>query len=200
MFCSKTNLDKLENLQERALRFVFRDTTSPYNSLLKRGNFLPLFVYRIRCLGIEGYKCFLGLNPDYLNNLFKQSSTKYDMRNLCHLEQPKFKTFSYGQHSIQYYGSKLWNLLPYSVKNTKDLNVFKHNITRWWHSTQHALLDVFWNHTRLPFCLYFIHPFIPLSIILVLYMTIYSSVFCLSPYTMHIYCNLCTCLSSLFPF
>ena len=39
-------------------RCVFRDTTSPYDSLLKRGNFLPLSVHRIRCLGIEVYKCF----------------------------------------------------------------------------------------------------------------------------------------------
>ena len=30
MFCGKTNLNKLEKLQERALRLVFRDTTSPH--------------------------------------------------------------------------------------------------------------------------------------------------------------------------
>ena len=165
----------------------FRDTTSPYDSLLKRGNFLPSSVHRIRCLGIEVYKCFRGLNPDYLNNLFKQSSTKYDMRDSCRLQQPKFNTFSYGQRSFRYCGSKLWNLLPYSVKNTKDLNVFKSNITRWCHSKQRDLLEVFWNNTRLPLCLYFIRPFIPLSIILDKYMSIYSPVFCLSPYTMYIY-------------
>ena len=143
MFCGKTNLNKLEKLQEKALRFVFLDTTSSYDSLLKRGNFLPLSVHRIRCLGIEVYKCYRGLNPDYLNNLFKQSSTKYNMRDSCRLEQPKFNTFSYGQRSFRYYGSKLWNLLPYSVKNAKDLNVFKSNITRWCHSKQRDLLDVF---------------------------------------------------------
>ena len=179
MFSGKTNLNKLEKLQERALRFVFRDTTSPYDSLLKRGNFLPLSVHRMRCLGIEVYKCLHGLNSDYLNNLFKQSSTKYDMRDSCRLEQPKFNTFSYGQRSFRCYGSKLWNLLPYSVKNTKDLNIFKSNITRWCHSKQRDLLDVFWNHARLPLCLYLIRPFIPLSIILNKYMSIYSSVFCL---------------------
>ena len=188
MFCGKTNLNKLEKLQERALRFVYRDTTSPYDSLLKRGNFLPLSVHRIRCLGIEVYKCYRGLNPDYLNNLFKQSSTKYNLRDSCRLEQPKFNTFSYGQRSFRYYGSKLWNLLPYSVKNTKDLNVFKSNITRWCHSKQRDLLDVFWNHTRLPLCLYFICHFIPLSIISDKYMSIYSSVSCLV--SMHQVCLL----------
>ena len=35
MFCGKTNLIKLEKLEERALRFVSRDTTSPYDSFLE---------------------------------------------------------------------------------------------------------------------------------------------------------------------
>ena len=81
MFCGKTNLNKLEKLQERALRFVFRDATSSYENLLERGYFLPLSAYRKRCLGIETYKCFHGLKPDYLNNLFKRSSTKHNLRN-----------------------------------------------------------------------------------------------------------------------
>ena len=45
--------------------------------------------------------------------------------------------------------------------------------------------------------------FVPLYSIrhhLVIYTSIYNSVFCLSPYTMYIYYHLCTCLSSLFPF
>ena len=80
MFYGKTNLNKLEKLQERGLRFVFRDTTSSYENLLTRGDFLPLYLYRIRCLGIEVCKCFNGLNPDYLNNPFKQPCLKYKLR------------------------------------------------------------------------------------------------------------------------
>ena len=43
VFCGKTKLNKLEKLQERALRFVFRDTTSPCDSLLK-------FFYHCLCI------------------------------------------------------------------------------------------------------------------------------------------------------
>ena len=147
------------------------------------------------------YKCFHCLNPDYLNNLLKQSSTKCDMRESCRLEQPKIYTFSFGQHSFRYYGSNLWNLLPYSVKNTKDLNVYKIDITRWCHSKQGTSLDVFWNHAQLPLCLYFIRPFTPLSIILVLYMsTLYIQLSFLSVSIHHreCYCELCIspCLTS----
>ena len=44
---------------------------------------------------------------------------------------------------LRYYGSKLWNILPHWVKNTKDMNVFKKNITEWCHSRQCIALDVF---------------------------------------------------------
>ena len=143
MFCGKKNLVKLEKLQERALRFVFCDATASYEDLLERGNFLPLSVYRIRCLGIEVFKCFHGLNPAYLNDIFIQSSLKYNLRDSCRLEQPKFRTFTYGLRSFRYYGSKLWNLLPYQVKNTRDIVTFKRNITEWCHSKQCISLEIF---------------------------------------------------------
>ena len=125
MFCGKTNLKNLEKLQERALRFLFHDATSPYETLLERGNFLSLSVYRVLCLAIEVFKCVCCNNPAYLNNLFKQSNLKYDLRDSSRLEQPKFHTFTYSLRSFRYYGSKLWNILPHRVKNTKDMNVFK---------------------------------------------------------------------------
>ena len=78
MFCVKTKLNTMEKLQEGSLRSVFRDTTSPYDSLLKRRNYLSLSVYRKRCSSTKVYKYLNGLNPGYLNNLFRQSSTKYD--------------------------------------------------------------------------------------------------------------------------
>ena len=91
MFCGKANVNKLEKLQERASRFVFRDTTSSYENLLTRRDFLPLSVHRIRCLGSEVYKCFNGLNPNYLNNLFKRPSLKYELRDSHRLEQPNIQ-------------------------------------------------------------------------------------------------------------
>ena len=133
----------LEKLQERALRFVFCDATASYEDLLERGIFLPLSVYRIRCLGIEVSKCFHGLNPAYLNDIFIQPSLKYSLRDSCRLEQPKFRTFTYGLRSFRYYGSKLCNLLPYQVKNTRDIVTFKINITEWCHSKQCISHEIF---------------------------------------------------------
>ena len=90
MFCGKRNSDKLAKLQERALRLVLSDYTSPYNDLLKRGKCLSLSALRIRYLGREMYKCVHALNPPYLNELFVSKDIRYNLRDSNRLQQPEF--------------------------------------------------------------------------------------------------------------
>ena len=134
IFCGKVNSKKLEKLQERAIRFVYNDSTSSYNELLKRGNLLPLDIYRLRFLAIEMYKCVNNTNPRYLNQLFTQKHTNYDLRDSNLLLQSSFNTYKYGYRSFTYYGTKLWNMLPPELKSSKNLNIFKHNIEAWCHT------------------------------------------------------------------
>ena len=70
IFCGKRNSDKLEKVNERALRFVFLDRSSTYSELLRRGGFLSLSQYHLKHMAIEVFKCVHGLNPPYLNSLF----------------------------------------------------------------------------------------------------------------------------------
>ena len=125
MFCGKQNPDKLEKLQERALRFEFSDYTSPYSDLLKQGNFLSLSALRIRYLAIEMCKCVYGINPPYLNELFTSKNTRYNLRDSNRLQQPEFETVRYSFKSFRYYGSKLWNALPTHLKTSENLHHFK---------------------------------------------------------------------------
>ena len=139
MFCGKKNVIKLEKLQERALRFVFYDATASYEDLLERGNFLPLSVYRIRCLGIEVFKCFHSLNPAYLNDILY--NPLWNMISGTHVALNSLNSvlFTYGLRSFWYYGSKSGNLLPYQVKNTReiynvcysDISICRHDAARW---------------------------------------------------------------------
>ena len=73
-----------------ALRFVFSDYTRPYSDLLKHGNFLSLSALRIRYLAIEMFKCVHGLNPPYLNELFINKDTPYNLRDSNRLQQPEY--------------------------------------------------------------------------------------------------------------
>ena len=82
MICGGRNVIKLEKLQERALRFVFMDNDLSYTDLLKRDNFLLLSAYRIRNLAMEMSKCFHGMKPMHLNNLFgkQEISTTWEIK------------------------------------------------------------------------------------------------------------------------
>ena len=124
VICGKQNSDKLEKLQERALRFVFSDYTSPYNDLLNHGNFLFLSSFRIRYLAKEMYKCVHGI-------IWMSKDTRHNLRDSNRLQQPEFETVRYGCRSFRYYGSKLWNALPTEFKTSENLLHFKTNITQW---------------------------------------------------------------------
>ena len=134
IFCGARNARKLERLQERALRFVFKDSTSEYSELLKQGNFISLSVLRLRALAVEVYKCFHGINPPYMNDMIQIKTSNYNLRDPFLLRQPSYSTKTYGYRSFRYYGSKLWNSLPVNIKSAKTLTIFKRKITEWCYS------------------------------------------------------------------
>ena len=143
IFCGKKNSSKLEKLQKRALRFVYRDKTSTYFELLKRGRFLSLSQLRLKHLAVEVFKCVRSLNPPYLNSLFTEKVVPYGFRDRHTLIQPTWNTKTYGFRSFRYYGAKLWNALPSHVKDTKDILIFKRNIDIWCHTDACDKLCIF---------------------------------------------------------
>ena len=133
LFCGKTNLKKLEKLQERALATVYCDKSLAYEDMLKKSGQLCIRLNLIRLLVIEMFKCMNGLNPLYINDMFSGKDSSYNLRDNSRLMQPKFNTKIYGYKSLKYLhvGSKFWNCLPPCVKNVNDLNLFKKNIYNW---------------------------------------------------------------------
>ena len=59
------------------------------------------------------------------------------------LRKDVFSDIETGPRSFRYFGSKSWNIMPRSVKNTKNINVFKKNITEWCHRRQCITCEVF---------------------------------------------------------
>ena len=131
MFCGKKNSNKMEKIQERALRFIFNDYVSTYNAILKRSNLLSLSALRIRFLAIEVYKCQHCLGPPYLNEMFQPNVSNYNFRDPHKLVQPKYNSIKFGYKSFRYYGAKLWNSLPVNIKESDSLFIFKKRITEW---------------------------------------------------------------------
>ncbi len=57
MLCGQGNVKKMENIQLKALRFVFNDFTSSYAELLKQSEQPSISIHLISSLAIEDYKC-----------------------------------------------------------------------------------------------------------------------------------------------
>ena len=64
-FCSEANTNKIEKIQERALRFIYNDYNSTYENLLIVSKLPTLKVRRLRTMAIEVYKILHQESPSY---------------------------------------------------------------------------------------------------------------------------------------
>ncbi len=129
-FCGITNSRKLEKIQERALRFVFRDYEATYDMLLEKAKLVTIYLLRLQKIATEVYKAINGLGPKYIQELFSEKNVEYETRKNM-LKQPKFNNITYGLNSISYKGAKLWNDLPDDLRNAISLYEFKKLIKTW---------------------------------------------------------------------
>ena len=128
-FCRASDSRKLERIQERALRAIYCDKTSSYNTLLGMANLCTLQNRRLQDMATLMYKVKNNICPKYIADLFRRSDTKYALRNK-EFVIPRFNTATYGKHSIRHTGPKLWNIVPKNIRDLPTLSSFKINIRK----------------------------------------------------------------------
>ena len=126
-FCRASDTRKLERVQEKGLRTVFRVSKSTYKQLLKRGKLPSLHDRRLQDIGCPMFKVKHSLCPQSVRDLFLVKSSTYGLRN-ADFHLPRFYTVTYGKHSLRYLGPKLWNKLPANIRNLTSLSNFKGKI------------------------------------------------------------------------
>ena len=80
MFCGKSFNQNMENVQKSAMRIIYNDYTSEFDTLLSFGNHLKIHEINKRRLLTEVYKCLNGLNPSFLNDLFTKKAISINLR------------------------------------------------------------------------------------------------------------------------
>ena len=80
MFSSTQSLNKIENLQKRALLFLYDDFKASYEHLLSKRGKSKMNVKRLRTLCVAIYKTLNDLNPSFMNDIFK---LKINGREVC---------------------------------------------------------------------------------------------------------------------
>ena len=124
MHCGKTNIKKLEKLNERALRFVNNDMYSNYETQLEKSRKNSLLKTRLKFLAVEMYKVKNNLTPNYIFELFTPEILPYNLRYTEKFILPAYRTKTYGYRSFNYMGAKLWNNLDNNCRNSSSLFQF----------------------------------------------------------------------------
>lgn len=126
-FCKASDRRKLERIQERALRAVYKSNKTSYENLLKQANLPSLYNRRLQDIAITMYKVKNGMTSTGITELFDLKGKKYNLRN-GDFNMPRFDTIRYGKHSLRYTGPYIWSKLCSKDKNKPSLSSFKHNI------------------------------------------------------------------------
>ena len=127
--CRSSDRRKIDRVQERALRAVFKSTTEIYEALLERAKLPTLYNRRLRDLATLMYEVKNNLVPSCISEIFTQKDSRYHLKN-SDFETPRFNTICYGKHSIRYQGSLLWSKLDRKTRQLPSLHFFKANIRK----------------------------------------------------------------------
>ena len=130
LYNSETKLSRrLERLQERALRLVYNTTTESYDTLLKRAKLTTLQNRRLQDILILMFKVKNKLTVNQIADIFNINeeninSKRYNLRN-ADFVLPRFKTVTYGRHSLRFLGPQLWSKLSKEERNIGTLATFR---------------------------------------------------------------------------
>ena len=128
-FCSKKSADKLEMVNKRALRFVFREKSTPYEELLKRIGLPSLREQRLAKILSTVFKILASdAGPARLRDFITVRCSTYNLRGNTIVDLPKVKSTTYGLRSWRYTASKMWNSIPDETRKIKTYTVFKNNL------------------------------------------------------------------------
>lgn len=130
-FCSSSSTNKLEKVQERALRFINNDFTSSLPDLLKQTNTQPLHIRRLKLMACEVYKLVNNLSPTYINDLVNIKNPSYNFRSERKAEIPRVNSTRYGLRSFRSEAPRIWNSLPNDLRVAESYPQFRRLIRRW---------------------------------------------------------------------
>ena len=100
-FCNHSSVNKMEKIQERALRFIC-DFESLLQDLLQKNGVLPLHISRMKLMAREVLKIVNNIAPSYLHDLISLKPSTYDFRSRKQAQLQRVNSTRYGLRSFQY--------------------------------------------------------------------------------------------------
>ena len=130
LFCNQSSVNKMENIQESALRFICDDFDSPLLDLLQQNGVLPLHISRMKLAG-EVFKIVNNIAPSYLHDLISLKSSSYDFRPEKQAQIPRVNSTRYGLRSSRYEAARIWNSLQNELRLAESYPQFQRWLRAW---------------------------------------------------------------------
>ncbi len=121
----RTDLARLENVQERALRLVYSDKDCSYYEQLIMAKVPSVLIKWQIMLTIEVFKALQGISPPYIQDLFREKDVPYNLRATKIVIQPTTQSTTHGLNSLTYQGVKLWISLPEHIEDAETVGQFQ---------------------------------------------------------------------------
>ena len=134
----QTAQPKINEIRERALRITYKDTEPTFSELLQKDSAVTIHTKNLQILMIEMYKTRNGLNHSFIQEIFCDNTTYYNLRNNNEFFQPRVRSVNNGTESVRFKGPQLWQMLPPTIRNSQSLCQFKRKIQRWNGEIVHA--------------------------------------------------------------
>ena len=128
-FCGNRLTEKLEKLNERALRFVYQDKNSPYETLIVKNGYSTLANQRLAKILSTVFRAIGNGNvPSSISELLTARISNYNLRGDAILKLPKVNSTKYGIKSWRYQAARLWNAVPNNLRNIDTYRSFKRGL------------------------------------------------------------------------
>ena len=122
-FTSMTSTNRIEPIQKRALRLLYNDYTSNYDSLLAKANKPSMELKRYRTLALEMFQILNVWNPTYMQDPFYLRSSSARRPN--NIAVVRANTNTYGTKSLRSLGTQIWISLPEHIKTETSFEHFQ---------------------------------------------------------------------------
>ena len=106
------------------MRITYKDTESTFSELLQKDCAVTIHTKNLQILMTEMYKTKSELSPLFMQEIFRESTTRYNLRNNEFI-QPRVRSVSNGTESVRFKGPQLWQTLPPTIRNSETLYQFK---------------------------------------------------------------------------
>ena len=129
MFCSRTSMNKLNNIHKKSLRLVTKNYDSNFNELLEPSHELSIHKTCINYLMIVKY--LHELSSELMTDIFTSRKNPYNIRNIRLFGSQNPRSVRFRVDAIEFCASQLWQKVPIAIKDSSSLEIFTAKIKLW---------------------------------------------------------------------